>query len=576
MNYRNVYGLCLLTALVLGMAACSDAEQTETKSSPELTMSSVLPADVFDTTDTNTQRGVDLHAWSTFINLMWPADSDYRGKPAQGFNPASNAPAVWETFKEQYEIYLPDGSKPPAWNAAQSFPEACRLTMDDKSQSPILYRTQKVDDVLDAVAQAVKTDATLPGTLKDQSGNLVRYEIRFNEVVYDYIVSNKFYNGPLQAKANTISYPDGSIIVKAAWKELEGQELSSYQNRFMTRDACICEDSTMQQCEVAKTGLVGFHVMHKTPAAPQWIWSTFEHVANVNPSHGLPASFNSPNCTGPHCTPNSQTPEGVANQVTQLLPIEADLQVLNTKLQTLFTDFGWVLSNYQLMSAQWPTQAAESSQPPTVFTVQPTFSANTTMETFAQESSSCMGCHVMSRSLNPDKFVSGDFTFTLNNANPKPPGAICNSYSYSNSIFCSEELLLFNPNASPPPSDNVKRGHELVTQTYEKMPAHVGNKLHCSSCHLHAGGDPKAAWWVNMEKDYGTPAKLQHRINGCFERSMNGSTVCVPGSDCDNNKDMSDIIAYMGWLTTAYEDQHSCTIGDPGCPTRARFSRSDY
>ncbi|MCJ8269223.1 MAG: c-type cytochrome, partial [Psychrosphaera sp.] len=79
------------------------------------------------------------------------------------------------------------------------------------------------------------------------------------------------------------------------------------------------------------------------------------------------------------------------------------------------------------------------------------------------------------------------------------------------------------------------------------------------------GGDPDASWWVGMDSAYeivkvkdkvtdeikilNYPDSLQHRINGCFTRSMNGNPLCVPGDDCNNNKDMTAIIDYMQSLT---------------------------
>lgn len=565
--------------LLAGMLSCGLA-QAQTSTSPGSTendwalSSSKVPADVSVVAGADMQMSVNQHAWKTFISLMWAADPNYRGQPDYQQRPGPGVTRVWETMKEQYEVYMPDGSPPPPWNAPQPIPQACRSYLKTDRVGRVLYRSEKVDDVLDSVAQAVKADGTLPGTLTDQNGKVVRYEIRFNQTVFDYIVENGLYNGQVQAEVDNITYPDGSIIVKAAWKELSDEEIDAYQDHFMTRDACICEDGTYQQCYVAKTGLVGFHVMQKTPSAPQWIWSTFEHLANVAPSHGVPASFNNPNCQGPHCVPNSQTETGTPNQVTQILPIAEELQQLNAQLQQLFDRQGWLLGNYQLMSAQWPIQQAESAEHPTVFAVQPTFSANTTMETFAQSSSSCMGCHVMSRSTKPDVFVSGDFTFTLNNANPKPAGATCEAFDYSNSIFCSEDLLLFNESAlegfPPQLAQQITRGHTLATQTYEQMPNNVGNRLHCSSCHLHGGGDPKAAWWVDMLKVYKDAEGLHGRINGCFERSMNGHKLCTPGSDCNNNQDMVAIIAYMEWLTLAFRQQQDCNLDGSDCPTPAR------
>ena len=36
-----------------------------------------------------------------------------------------------------------------------------------------------------------------------------------------------------------------------------------------------------RHCVEKKLGLIGFHVGHKTRFAPQWVWTSFEHVSNV-------------------------------------------------------------------------------------------------------------------------------------------------------------------------------------------------------------------------------------------------------------------------------------------------------
>ena len=536
------------------------------------------PAEALSTESTGgsqRQAMVNWQAWETLVYLMWPANPAYRGKPDTQARPYAPGPRVWETMKEQYEVYPKDGSKPLPWNANQPIPRACSGLLTDNTNARLLYRDEKVDDVLDATSQAVKADGTLPATLTDLNGNVVRYEIRFNQTVYDYVVENRLYNGEQQAKAQNISFPSGSIIIKAAWKELSSEEQTEYSDRFMVRDACICESDDFAECRTAKTGLVGFHVMKKTPDAPQWIWSTFEQVANVAADEGMPANFNNPHCEGEYCAPNSQTPTGMPNQVTQLLAITPELQHLNWAWRERLNNLNWNLGNYRLMSAQWPIQQPQSAEHPTVFAVQPTWSANTTMETFAQETSSCMGCHVMSRSLNPQKFVSGDFTFTLNNANPKPTGATCGEYGFSNSMFCSDDLILFSPEKlgglSKNEAEQVTRGHQLVTQTYELLPDKVGNKLHCESCHLQAGGDPNAVWWVDMSRHYTPKSALQDRINGCFKRSMNGTDLCESGTDCDANQPMNDIISYMDWLTDEYYETKCPDGREAGnCPKPAR------
>ena len=64
--------------------------------------------------------------------------------------------------------------------------------MTHKKNTPryqsLIRRKDNNDPVADETVQAFS------GPLFDQNGNLVRYEVIMNEVEYDYVVENKFYN----------------------------------------------------------------------------------------------------------------------------------------------------------------------------------------------------------------------------------------------------------------------------------------------------------------------------------------------------------------------------------------------
>ena len=76
-------------------------------------------------------------------------------------------------------------------------------------------------------------------------------------------------------------------MVKAAWKILDGNDDF---NRFHRVSAYVFdaaggafgqEPTVVESCRVETLGLVGFHIVHRTESAPQWVWSTFEHVDNA-------------------------------------------------------------------------------------------------------------------------------------------------------------------------------------------------------------------------------------------------------------------------------------------------------
>ena len=116
------------------------------------------------------------------------------------------------------------------------------------------------------------------------------------------------------------------------------------------------------------------------------------------------------------------------------------------------------------------------------------------------------------------------------------------------------KLEIKMPDESTIPDDEygaaVKRGLLIVNNTYKEMPDNVGNQLNCTSCHLANGSEAYAAPWQNISSIYpiyrsraGRINTIQERINGCFERSMNGTALDL-GSD-----DMNAIVSYMSWLS---------------------------
>lgn len=538
---------------------------------PDLQMSCYLPSDIQITGNFNqNQRQADIFSWQEFVSLNWPATTGQRGVPDASKPINATGARVWETWKEEYEVFLPNGAAPAAWNAPEPVPPVCG------GATKRLLRTQKINDVIDESLQAAGATAQFPPTLTDQNKNLARYEIRMNKVMFDYIVQNKLYDANVQKSFKKVDFPDGGILVKAAWREVSSSESDQYH----TAIACVCDRDQNGQpinCRTKQMGLVGLHITQKTANAPQWIWSTFEQINNVEgPGASAHPSFYKKDCL--NCPGvNQQTSPGTPNQMNRAVPIPStnpvcsqpqqavdNIQWLNTDVQTAMKKTNSVFQNYELINTQWPVPPVNKTTT-TVFNVLPVTLGNTTMESFVQNTSTCMGCHATARTVNPTSFVSSDFTFTLNNALPAQP----------------------NPNVIPPPAtpvtqwdkDNwtaITRGYQLATETYEQLSQYVPKaKLHCASCHLNAGGNKTAAWWVNLGQEYPSLPKLQDRINGCFERSLNGKPLCTPAGistpgnppPCSQSKDMNAITTYMDWLTKQWNDSSTKTHGFPAVPT---------
>lgn len=97
---------------------------------------------------------------------------------------------------------------------------------------------------------------------------------------------------------------------------------------------------------------------------------------------------------------------------------------------------------------------------------------------------------------------------------------------------------------------SIKRGLALLVATGDSLRGHVGNELHCTSCHLNKGRKPFGNPWVGVTNRYpaqwartGTTVTVEDRVNDCFQRGLNGKPIPA------NGKDMRDIVAYLTWLS---------------------------
>ncbi len=96
---------------------------------------------------------------------------------------------------------------------------------------------------------------------------------------------------------------------------------------------------------------------------------------------------------------------------------------------------------------------------------------------------------------------------------------------------------------------DAARGLALVNQFRDSLPAHSGNALRCTSCHLDNGTRADAMPWLGTAKRYpryrerpGMEESLARRVNECIARSLAGRMLPEDG------RDMRDMLAYIGTL----------------------------
>ena len=86
----------------------------------------------------------------------------------------------------------------------------------------------------------------------------------------------------------------------------------------------------------------------------------------------------------------------------------------------------------------------------------------------------------------------------------------------------------------------------------------AGNNLSCTNCHLNGGTLSGSASWIGIldrfpqfrgrENKIGT---IEERINGCMERSMNGTKLSK------NSTQMKAMVAYMDWISRELPELNS-------------------
>lgn len=109
------------------------------------------------------------------------------------------------------------------------------------------------------------------------------------------------------------------------------------------------------------------------------------------------------------------------------------------------------------------------------------------------------------------------------------------------------------PIPAGPLGEVIRLGRDVVARTAEHplSKPYVGNALHCTSCHLKNGTDPRAASFLGIATAYpawspreGRVITLEDRILNCFMRSCNGTRPPL-GSEVS-----VAIASYITWLST--------------------------
>ena len=96
----------------------------------------------------------------------------------------------------------------------------------------------------------------------------------------------------------------------------------------------------------------------------------------------------------------------------------------------------------------------------------------------------------------------------------------------------------------------VMLGYNIINDTAQYAPEHVGNELACATCHLE-GGTSKAsislvgaaAIYPRFSTSHGTSIDLAQKVQDCFARNLNAA----PPEH--NSRTMQALLAYLQWIS---------------------------
>ncbi|NVZ86320.1 hypothetical protein HX836_31305 [Pseudomonas yamanorum] len=505
--------LSLLASVVLSLFALQSAYATPQSDADACVQQQLvfnpasggfLPVNNFNATG---QSFMNCFGWQLFIALNWPVNPGWPttaalagepdmnsslaqfGVPTTAGQPMTVAP-VWASYKDANDIFLPGAPVPSGWGVQTLVPSNCSTQGSLKAMSvgARKFMTATSESAINArhgFHLSSGTLATIPdpimeasgGWLTDQAGQLVFFERKVGKAEFDYIVSKGLYDAANQLKVaqnldnqnpGGLSLPIGepmrslpptpvpqeqlgALELKAAWRILTGKP--ELYGRYLTTVAWLKNPATLQ-CTQQVVGLVGLHIINKTQASPNFIWTTFEQVDNVPEPAQAPAqqtppdgfAFNNPNCgTGPECTPNvariqcqqhhpdrdctEPYPRDQPVQTTREHPLPTELQALNGAVQANFAQQSQgksVFQYYKLINVLWtltpnpPVQPEPGVSAAVPLSYGPFISqgnvpvANTTLETYVQ-GDNCNACHQYA-TIAGSSTLASDFSFLFNSA----------------------------------------------------------------------------------------------------------------------------------------------------------------
>ena len=404
-------GCAAALCLTAWIAASDDARaQAAATCSHEISWSEPPPSELTGDICGSGDNATDFHAfsWHLFKFLVWPASAQ-RGVPDPAKKITDQGASTFESLKADWEIFRENAESPAAWNVFPDLADPCSNHPKIEPGALVLATFNEFGNITEG-----ELGTSSVHLLVAQNQTYVRYQASFNKAAFDTIVRNELFDASKVGSipqapdgtpvAEAARQPAGTLTVKSAWIELPGPK--PLASRFYIREKAWVQDPETHACRMADVGLVGLHIVYKSPSRPQWIWSTFEHVDNVpeplpepNRTYTFNDGTNTAMTRGPEDDFKIPRPANSAGpgdpprpyQVQRMQPIKADVANLNGVQQAKLAALGSVWRNYKLVMTQWPVIGMAPNRDANAVIPSPacagpngSATANTTMETFFQ------------------------------------------------------------------------------------------------------------------------------------------------------------------------------------------------
>ena len=378
-----------LQALVLGMLyACGQTGgQVATGDRPaaaitEIEIGPVPPQDISPDAYSASLEDAARFAWAQFIALNWAAVEQTaaqgtRGAPFQrtpGSLPSTAGLRAWETLRTKTEIF-PGTGQPHGVTAGAAkdygYDEPPLYRYDPKSVGtypglepglvPACFEEQErlpTPWIELSESHEVGPERMYAGMAPEDgrkgadSSQRILYAVKVNREFYRYVAPREWLDGgnpgstipagatkdfyakyghaPEAGSGELVSFPEQTLQIKTAWRQLSADERAS--GRFHTATA-----RSYQPQEAGKRyrgqagnpkfpcfvddewGLIGIHVKTKTATAPYYLWATFEQVDTLSDAEGQPVEDETGRLIR-NASLASTDPEISATNATQVVP----------------------------------------------------------------------------------------------------------------------------------------------------------------------------------------------------------------------------------------------------------------